>query len=61
MGHSHTLRSRECFVGTYPPRECGIATFTHDLRQVVGGLRAESQPAVIAVTNTPANGAASYH
>jgi glycosyltransferase involved in cell wall biosynthesis len=60
MGQSHTLRSRECFVGTYPPRECGIATFTHDLRRAIGGLRTESQPAVIAMTNTPANGAASH-
>ncbi len=23
-------------VGTYPPRQCGIATFTHDLRQALG-------------------------
>jgi polysaccharide biosynthesis protein PslF len=54
MGQRHTLRSRECFVGTYPPRECGIATFTHDLRRAIGGVRTESQPAVIAMTNTPA-------
>ncbi len=25
------------FVGDYLPRKCGIATFTHDLRQAVGG------------------------
>jgi len=26
---------RIAFVGTYPPRQCGIATFTHDLRQAL--------------------------
>ncbi len=26
---------RIAFVGSYPPRRCGIATFTHDLRQSV--------------------------
>lgn len=26
---------RIAFVGTYPPRQCGIATFTHDLRQAM--------------------------
>lgn len=55
MQQSFTLRSRECFVGTYPPRECGIATFTYDLRRAVCALRAESQPDVIALTNTSAN------
>jgi hypothetical protein len=60
MGHSHILRSRECLVGTYPPRERGITTFTHDLRLAICGLRAESQPAVIAAPNTPADVAAGY-
>lgn len=29
-------RLRVAFVGTYPPRQCGIATFTRDLREGLG-------------------------
>ena len=30
------------FVGTYPPRQCGIGTFTHDLGQSVAQLQGET-------------------
>ena len=36
------------FIGTYPPRRCGIATFTRDLSQAVGQ---RARPMVIAVTD----------
>jgi glycosyltransferase involved in cell wall biosynthesis len=46
-------RPRACFVATYPPRECGIATFTYDLRRAIAELRGDAQPSVIALTNRP--------
>lgn len=30
------------FVGTYPPRQCGIGTFTHDLGQSIAQLQGEN-------------------
>ena len=42
---------RIAFVGTYPPRRCGIATFTRDL---AGGMRSANEtvkPLVVAVTD----------
>ena len=28
---------RIALIGDYPPRQCGIATFTHDVRQALLG------------------------
>ncbi len=54
------LKSRVCLIGTYPPRECGIGTFTWDLRHAIEGgydrFRLPDAPnantsSVIAMTN----------
>ena len=37
---------RVAFVGSYVPRRCGIATFTHDLRTAVAGRIAADCPVV---------------
>ena len=46
--------SSACLLcGELSPRECGIATFTYDLRRAIAELRGDAQPSVIALTNTP--------
>lgn len=40
------------FVGTYPPRKCGIATFTHDLRHAMVAHHGEKACPVIAIDDT---------
>src|SRR4051794_27019143 len=38
-------------VGTYPPRRCGIATFTQDLGRAISGAGPRVQPMALAVTD----------
>src|ERR1700757_2589222 len=42
---------RIAFVGTYPPRRCGIATFTRDLADGMHAANDRIQPMVVAVTD----------
>src|SRR5882672_2476522 len=42
---------RIAFVGTYPPRRCGIATFTRDLATGMRSADGSVEPLVVAVTD----------
>ncbi|MBW3622830.1 MAG: glycosyltransferase family 4 protein [Armatimonadetes bacterium] len=42
-------RTNLCTVSDYPPRECGIATFTRDLIDAIHQFTPFSQPSVVAV------------
>src|SRR5438874_761875 len=54
-GASHVVSTaaniRIAFVGTYPPRRCGIATFTRDLAQAIGSSSERVLPMTLAVTD----------
>ena len=47
------LPSRIAFVGDFPPRQCGIATFTHDLCESMAASFPQSQFLVGAVNDRP--------
>jgi glycosyltransferase involved in cell wall biosynthesis len=42
---------RVAVVGTYPPRRCGIATFTRDLAQGMSASSPEVRPMAVAITD----------
>jgi glycosyltransferase involved in cell wall biosynthesis len=46
-------RRQVCLVSTYPPRACGIATFTSDLRRSLSDPNNRMQANVVALTGTP--------
>ena len=52
---SHTVHAdpgvEVYFVATYPPRNCGIATFTYDLAHAVGGEIGEPAFHIVAMNN----------
>jgi len=39
------------FVASYLPRQCGIATFTHDLSEAVSRQVGKNQPVIVAAMN----------
>jgi len=50
MGITHHA-AKVAILGDYPPRKCGIATFTRDLRDAVAGLKPDWQAPVLTVTD----------
>jgi glycosyltransferase involved in cell wall biosynthesis len=46
---SSATQKRIAYLSTYPPRECGIATFTKDLVDAIEGLNDLRPPVIIAV------------
>ena len=48
-----TAIRRIAFVGTYLPRKCGIATFTHDLRDAVSARNPDTECFVVPVSDIP--------
>ena len=39
------------YVSTFPPRQCGIATYTYDLVEAISRLSVTSAPEIIAIND----------
>lgn len=58
MGKGDTDNAHEmniAFCGTYPPRQCGIATFTKDLRDALAGVIGAERTLVLAMDEESSN------
>ncbi|MGE5637527.1 MAG: glycosyltransferase family 4 protein [Chloroflexota bacterium] len=53
LDSSYNSENRVAYLSTYPPKKCGIATFTRDLINAIGEFD-EFDPAVIAINETQA-------
>jgi glycosyltransferase involved in cell wall biosynthesis/CBS domain-containing protein len=49
--HDESIRLKVAYVSTYPPKECGIATYTQDLVHAISELFVTSTPAIIAIND----------
>ena len=58
FGNNHMMRRFRgiAFLGNYLPRNCGIATFTHDLATAVADQSGDDQPVIVAAMNDTAEG-----
>ncbi|MEY4300443.1 MAG: hypothetical protein RIR25_1679, partial [Verrucomicrobiota bacterium] len=43
--------SKVAFLGDYPPRQCGIATFTRDLHDAIAAAHADWNCPVVAISD----------
>src|SRR5690606_20077764 len=50
---SKTEVRKLAFIGDYPPRQCGIATYTYDLRHAVTSRYPQCEGTVVSVDNIP--------